>query len=269
MISGSGGEGSMHCDTGFIAVIRACRFLLASALLCLAGNLAAQEPLKIVTDTWAPYAMEVEGKPAGTDVDVVLAVFERLHIPVTLHFVPWQRALDMLAQKQADAILDVSLTEDRRRFIEFPEEPVSTGVTTIFVRANRDLAYTDLASLGTLHAAAIIGYSYCEEIDSAAFMHNAERLATLEQSFGMLMAERVDFVVEVDAVGYHMLRAMGLQGQAKSIPEARYCHGGNYLGFARKTGFKQLARAFSTELKVFKTTQEYRRIQDAYGVSMD
>ncbi|MDP8219287.1 MAG: transporter substrate-binding domain-containing protein, partial [Candidatus Theseobacter exili] len=202
----------------------------------LTSGLYGQEPLQIVTDPWPPYSFGENEDNPGMDAEIILAVFKQLNIPLTFTFYPWKRCLSMVEKQIADAILDASLTPERKAFLHFPDEPVSEDITVFFIKKDRNIPYTSLKDLELLTAGAILGYSYCDEIDQALFVKNAERVSSLKQNFRKLLAGRIDLIVEAVAVGYYTAKQMGISDQIKIIPNAYYCRGGNYLAFSRKPG---------------------------------
>ncbi len=234
-----------------------------------ADGISAGEPLLIVTDSWPPYAIEGEGNIRGTDVEITKAVFQQLGIAVEIKFYPWARSLLMVENQEADAILDASITPEREEFLYFPEEPVSEGITVFFIQKGRFIPFTTLEDLNELTAGALIGYSYCDEIDNALFMVNPELVSSLETSFRMLLANRLDFLIEVDSVGYFTAKQMGILDQIDIIPNATYCQGGNYLAFSKKPGNDELASQFSRALLEFKMTNEYKNILNTYGINIE
>lgn len=240
--------------------------VLVFILLLHARGIWAEEPLLIVTDPWPPYALEVDGDIKGTDVEITQAVFQQLGIPVNIQFYPWKRCLKMVENQEADAILDASITPERQEFMYFPEEPVSEGITVFFIKKGRTIPFTTLEDLNELRFGALLGYSYCDEIDQSPFMKHAKRFRSLERGFKMLLANRIDALVEVDLVGYFTAKQMGILDQIAIIPNASYCQGGNYLAFAKKPGYDQIASEFSQALQVFKTTEEYKHILTTYGI---
>lgn len=239
--------------------------LLVLSLLGISVTTLAKEPLIIVSDPWPPYTIEKEGVISGTDVEIIKAVFSQLEIPITIQMMPWARCLALVKNKQADAILDASISTERETFLHFPSEPVSHGTTVFFVHKDRTFPYLNLTSLHDLKAGAILGYNYCPEIDDAPFMKRAERVTKLDQIFNMLLLKRIDFVIEVDAVGYFVAKEMSISDQIATIPGANFCHGGNYLAFAKKSGHEALASRFSQALHNFKETENYRQILRKYG----
>jgi len=111
--------------------MRQARTLLGSIIFAvlitflLTGSLYGEEPLLIVTDPWPPYAFGEGQDNPGMDAEIMLEVFKQLNIPVTFTFYPWKRCLLMVEKQMADAILDVSITPERKAFLHFPLEPVS------------------------------------------------------------------------------------------------------------------------------------------------
>jgi polar amino acid transport system substrate-binding protein len=243
--------------------------VLVLIVLFHAGGLRAEEPLLIVTDLWPPYVSEVDGNITGTDVEITLAVFQQLGIPVTIQVYPWQRCLLMVEHKEADAVLDVSITPGREKFLYFPEEQVSEGITVFFTRAKARIPFTTLKDLNGLRCGTILGYNYCTELDNAEFMQHALPVRSLEQNFKMLLMDRLDVVLEVDKVGYYVAGKMGITDQITVIPGASYCNAGNYLAFSRKSGYDQLASEFNQALQSFKTTDSYKKMLEFHGTAAE
>ncbi len=229
-------------------------------------NIQAKEPLVIVTDPWPPFAVTGNQDISGTDVEIIKAVFAQLKIPIKVKIYPWKRCISMLEEQEADAILDVSITPERKVFLSFPDEPVSNGVTVFFTKKERQIPFSILQDLNKFRAGALLGYSYCEDLDKTPFMINADRVPSLKQNFRKLLAGRIDFLVEVDAVGFFTAKNMGILDQIKIIPNAYYCHGGNYLAFAKKPEYDKLAAKFGQALRFFKTTKSYQQILQKYGI---
>ena len=99
---------------------------LLIALLCTCLSVAAHgEKLRIVTEPWAPYVYEENGKALGLDYETTAIVFQRLGIEVEWQFLPWKRCLAMLETGQADGALDIFHSDQRDRTLLYPSEPLS------------------------------------------------------------------------------------------------------------------------------------------------
>ncbi len=229
-------------------------------------SLQAKEPLIIVTDPWPPFSINENQNLKGTDVEIIEAIFAELKIPITIKIYPWKRCVAMVETQKADAILDISITQERKVFLSFPNEPVSNGVTVFFTKREKQIPFSTLQDLNGLRAGALLGYSYCADLDKTPFMRNASRVRALEQNFRKLLADRIDILVAVDAVGFSTAQKMGISDQIKIIPNAHYCRGGNYLAFAKKTGHDLLADKFGKALRIFKTTKSHLQILQKYGI---
>lgn len=241
-----------------------CLRTAALFIVFLSSNyIQAKEPIVIVSDPWPPYSIKKGQNLVGSDVEITKEVFSQLKIPIIIKIYPWKRCLVMVENGDADSILDVSVTTERKSFLYFPDEPVSEGVTVFFIKKDSNIG---LQNLNGLRAGAILGYSYCDEIDNSPFMIHAKRVASLEQNFKKLLANRIDFIIEVDAVGYYTAKSMGVSDHIKIIPNAYYCRSGNYMAFSKKPGHDQLAVKFSQALQKFKSTKTYHKILQKYGL---
>lgn len=246
------------------------RFSISAWLVILLSlfnvNCVAAEPaLDIVTDPWPPYAYEENGKVVGTDVEITLAVLERLGVKASIRLLPWKRCLGLIKTQQADAILAASITAEREAFMYFPAEPVSTGVTVFFKDALAPDPEIDLDNKKGLKLGAMLGYKYCQSLDNSRLVKAASRVATMEQNMNMLLLGRVDLVVASESVGSFKAMEMNISDKVSIVAGHRYCEGGNYLAFAKKEGFDALAVRFADALHEFKGSQAYRSILKKYG----
>jgi polar amino acid transport system substrate-binding protein len=237
--------------------------------MLVAINLAwAENTFRIVTDPWPPYAYMENNRTVGIDVDIALAVLDQMGIKSTIEMLPWKRCLASVENKTADAILSASVTEERKHFLYFPSIPVSKGETVFFQRKPRNIITTSLDDLDGLKVGAMLGYKYCEELDESSLLSGAARVATLEQSFNMLMNDRIDILVEVDAVGIYKAKEMGIIDKISMVSNSRYCSTGNHLAFSKKPGNEAIAERFGIELIKFKATNEYIDILAKYGMGL-
>jgi len=239
-------------------------------MMSVATNTAwAKNSFRIVTDQWPPYVYLENDKVVGIDVEIALAVLKRIGIKGNINLLPWKRSLTLVKNLEADAILSAAITNDRKQFLNFPLEPISRGATVFFQRKPRNIIADGLDDLDGLKVGAMLGYKYCDELDRSPVLLSASRVASLDQSFNMLMSDRIDVVVESDAVGMYKIKEMGLLDKISIVNNSSYCSVGNFLAFAKKPGSKVLAENFSAELIKFKTTDEYKEILTKYGMEVN
>jgi polar amino acid transport system substrate-binding protein len=248
-------------------------FFKYTFVLCVMMSVAintawAKNSFRIVTDQWPPYVYLENDSIVGIDVDIALAVLKRIGIKGNINMLPWKRSLTSVKNLETDAILSAAITDNRKHFLYFPSEPVSKGATVFFQRKPRNIIADSLDDLNGLKVGAMLGYKYCDELDRSSVLLGASRVASLEQSFNMLMSDRIDLVVESDAVGMYKIKEMGLLDNISIVNNSSYCSVGNFLAFAKKPGNKELAEKFSAELIKFKATDEYREILAKYGMDL-
>lgn len=232
-------------------------------------NLAHSAPLLIQTEAWPPLVMQdSKGRPTGHDYEIMAAVFDAMGVDFEFEFVPWKRLINNLKGKTADAVLGIIVTEERKGFLYFPEEPVSTGGYVLFYRKSEPFDYQDLTSLKGKRVGTIGGYSYSEAFKAADnFVKDAlVGENALTSNFRKLLLRRLDLVIANKNVGVYTASNLGILDQLGYTKN--YVSGSSdfHIGFARKAEHKILAKRFSEVLKQFKQTPRYRSILKQYGL---
>ena len=80
---------------------------------------------------------EEDGQARGLDLGAAEEVFRRLGVQVQWQFMPWKRCLTEMENGQADAILDIFMTAERRTLMHFAEEPLSHTEFVLFYDRSR------------------------------------------------------------------------------------------------------------------------------------
>ncbi len=191
------------------------RGLAAALALLVAGILpaAAQQTVSLVGDPWPPYVNGKLGEFAesGVAVEIVNRVFAQIDgAEARFPLIPWKRALHEVEHGHSDGIAILLKTAERERYMEY-SLPLVTGHQLVWSVADASGAAFEWNSIEDLHGkrvGTIEGYSYGADID-AAFASGAitpVRAPSVEHMFAMLVAGRIDLVLENDAVGYELAR---------------------------------------------------------------
>lgn len=169
----------------------------------------------------------------------------------------------MMREQNADAILDAGITTERKAYLIFPDEPLSTSVFVFFYRKNDPIAFNNLSDLSRKTVGTSLGYQYSDAFNAATYLRK-EPVATIEQNFTKLLAGRVDVVIVNKFVGLFKVKQMGI---AEKIGHTATSVSGGplYLAFARQAGATELCARFADELRWFKQTPAYREILSKYG----
>jgi polar amino acid transport system substrate-binding protein len=222
---------------------------------------ADSKTLHIVTDTWPPYVIEDEEAP-GIDVEVTQAVFRRLNIDLNLEYVPWKRAIEMMKNNRADALLAVGYNAEREGFLLYPREAMSTSESTLFCKACDQRVNPIEDALEGTKIAFNRGYQYAGDLDTSNKIVQV-RADSFEQGFRMLSSGRVQYYAVNRLVGKYTLMQMGIRD---IYPIEKNLSPPNpiYLAFAKARQFESLAESFSEILKRYKQTTEYQTIVNRY-----
>ncbi|CAH0273343.1 transporter substrate-binding domain-containing protein [Pseudomonas mediterranea] len=239
---------------------------LLTALLLLCLSLAARaEKLRIVTEPWAPYVFEENGKILGLDYETTAIVFKRLGIDVEWQLLPWKRCLAMLEQGLADGALDIFHSDERDSMLLYPSEPLSEVEFVMFHANARPHPFRTLADLSGLTVGTSPGYLYNQAFRESS-LFKREAAPTHEANFGKLQLGRIDLLITDRRVGRHLLKQMQLGDQISENPTV-VSRQSQYLALRRKAGMDLLVQRFSAELKRFKREPAYAELSARYGAA--
>ncbi|MBC9248936.1 amino acid ABC transporter substrate-binding protein [Pseudomonas alcaligenes] len=240
------------------------RQIIAALLLCSLALAARAEPLRIVTEAWAPYVYEENGQPAGLDYEITREVLRRLNVEAQWQFMPWKRCLLELQQGQADAILDIFRIPERESQMLFVEEPLSDVQFVLFFARNRPYPYRQLDDLRDLLIGTSPGYWYNNTKFRNSRLFSREEAPSHEANFGKLLRNRVDLVVNDRRAGLFLASQLGLDQQLGYNPTPL---GSDrlYLALRRDPRLQALADDFARELQRFKREDSYARLQARYA----
>lgn len=225
---------------------------------------AVGEPLRLVSEPWAPYVYEENGALRGLDYDTTVLVLERLGIQAEWQLLPWKRCLSSFQQGQADGILDIFRTAEREPQMVFHEEPLSEVELLLFHAKARPHPVERLEDLDGLKVGVSPGYWYSNQAfrESTRFVH--EPAPTHEANFGKLMRGRIDLLVTDRRAGRFLAAQLGLAEKVEHNPLV-ISRDAMYLGLRRTPALETLAARFSAELRRFKAEPAYAALLAHYA----
>lgn len=230
--------------------------------LCSLG--IAQERLLVVTDQWAPYVYRENDTIKGVDYEIMMAVMSTMGYEIDFQLLPWKRCIRMIEEKSADAILDISMTEQRKKAMYFPQEKISDSASVLFYLKGKEYRYEVLEDLSGLTIGTVLGYAYSKEFLEADFF-TREPVKTEEQNLKKLLYGRIELFLSNKNVGLYAIHKMKIEDKVDFLPKV-VSSGENYLAFSQKNGHAALSEIFSEHLERFKTTPEYTAILNKYNL---
>lgn len=237
--------------------------LLTVILFTCLSVTARAEKLRIVTEPWAPYVYEENGKALGLDYDTTAIVFKRLGIEVEWQFLPWKRCLSMLEQGQADGALDIFHSEERDATLLYPGEPLSDVQFVMFYAKERPHPFRTLEDLRGLTIGTSPGYLYSDDFRNST-LFTREPAPSHEANFGKLVRGRIDLLITDRRVGQHLLDELNIRDKISENPTV-ISQQSQFLAVRRNAGMDLLVQRFGAELKRFKREPAYAELSARYG----
>lgn len=116
-------------------------------------------------DSFAPTTYVLQGKPAGTLVDILKKVSEKTGDTYDVRLYPWKRAYES-ALRGDGAILGLSMTPERQALFDF-SEPMYYNELQLVVAKGNEFAYAKFEDLKDKTVGGGSGFSYGPEVDQA------------------------------------------------------------------------------------------------------
>jgi polar amino acid transport system substrate-binding protein len=237
--------------------------LLTVFLLTCLSFTARGEKMRIVTEPWAPYVYEENGKPLGLDYETTAIVFKRLGIEVEWQFLPWKRCLSMLETGQADGALDIFHSVERDATLLYPGEPLSEVQFVMFYANERPHPFRTVEELRGLTIGTSPGYLYSKDFREST-LFTREPAPSHEANFGKLMRGRIDLLITDRRVGQHLLDELNIRDQISENPTV-ISQQSQFLAVRRNAGMDLLVQRFGAELRRFKQEPAYAELSARYG----
>ena len=99
----------------------------ALALACQAAPAAQPLQLRFVAQPWPPFIHSEQGKPVGPFADLVQAACAAIEAHCTIEIFPWRRALQMTLEGEADGLLAILGTSERKEMFHLSPPLIHTA----------------------------------------------------------------------------------------------------------------------------------------------
>lgn len=228
---------------------------------------ATASKLTFVSDQFPPYYYEANSETKGLQYELATHVFKKMRKPFEIQFMPWKRALMVAESFKADGIFGLRKTDQRKRWLIYPDEPLMVVKTVIFSRKDDNFEYTGINSLAGKKVGIIKGYTYGKSFDKSN-LFKKEEVSSLNLNFLKLVAGRIDFVAAYKAVGVHTMGQMNLTDKISFSSESVNIVP-IFIGFTKKPGNVKIAREFSRHLKEFKHSPECVELINRLKITKD
>lgn len=234
---------------------------IVALLLTLAGSCAeASDGSKLLflgNRNIAPVVYLDNSAPAGVAVDIVLELAKHIPQPLEIRAMDWKEAQALVAQGEADALIQINQTEERKKIYDFSDTLLESQFS-IFTSTDR-VGISDIPSLHGLQIgveAAGLPRQLLEKEPGISLTI----IPNFLEGFKKLNEGAIDAVVVDYRVGSYIIA----QNKLRNIKVSGKPIASSYSSIAVKKGNTELLNAINNGLRIIKTDGTYRRILDKW-----
>ena len=210
-----------------------------------------------------------DDKSPGFGVEILRQVFATMHQNVSIDTLPTNRLWKMVVRGEREGIFPTVRSGERLQICDFPNEPLTHTSYTLFVRKS-DVGKLNFHSIDDLVGHGIVIREVRESVlppDLQDFFRVHQNLTETDsdtESLRMLAAGHVDYAIMPTRFAPRAIGALGLSGKIEPLPSGDLGQGEDYVCFNKDRVSPAFVTAFSSALKQFKQTDQYRAIFRKY-----
>ncbi|MDY0362631.1 MAG: transporter substrate-binding domain-containing protein [Desulforegulaceae bacterium] len=211
------------------------------------------------------YMVDTNGETKGLFSDVIGIIAKKLNLDVKYLGYSWSGSLNAVKEGKADAIIPVSKSPEREKYINFFDNIIANEKIAFFVLKQSKIKFEgNFENIKNYKIGVVKNYYYGKKFDSCNCLvkdvsYNEEELIK------RLIAGRTDIIVGDEFVILYHLKNFGY-GKKVRVLKPYLSIVPSYIGFSVKSDKFKIAEKFSRELALFRQTNEYKMILKKYGV---
>ncbi len=243
---------------------------LVLVCLCLSGGSALADTVTIRADEWYPFNGVPGSDSPGFMIEIAAKALAKGGHTVDYKNMPWERAVDAVQDGSIDCIVG---TRKGSLDLEYPEEAQGVEDTAFYAKPGKQWAF-DKAHLMANKMAVIGGYSYDKGMLDAhiaanqkkGLVHVSKGTDALDKNIKMLLAGRIDIVVESPFVMAAKLAELGKAGEVVEVARMNNPYNLYVACSPAKSSSKEYARLLSDGTRALRGSGELKVILDKYGL---
>ncbi len=219
-----------------------------------------------------PFSMQAEdGSVVGIDIDINLAVLERLGCQARLHKLPWARALKELEMGRLDILSGAFRRPEREVYAHFSGVFLPPSRNILFMHQQAlerwpvndllELRHTEFRLGAQIDAA--YGESYQQLMADSQFAGRVVLLSNRSSLWQMIGKGRIDGLIADEYTGVHEIRQLGLEHLIK--PSAVVVSSAAAeVAFSKRSIDPEFVQAYAKEMQVLRDDGTYQRVMRRY-----
>lgn len=231
------------------------------------GSAFAMDKVRIGTEgAYPPFNFtDSNGELQGFDIDIANALCEEMKVECTFVAQDWDGIIPALLANKYDAIIaSMSITEERKKKVDFSDKYYSTPPALIAPK-NTDLTATDPAALKGKTIGAQSATTHATFLEDKYGDSTVKLYATQDEANADLVAGRLDAVAADSVVLGEWLKKDGAEcckmvGAMENDPK----YFGDGAGIAVRKGEDELREKFNKAIAAIIENGKYKEINDKY-----
>lgn len=226
--------------------------LLALALAAPFPALAA--PLVLAFDELPPWKTQANGQHGGAYTEIVRELAKRVGLELQIVDCPLKRCMLMLESGEADIVIGIKDTAERKRFLRFLATPYRTSSSdkVFYVPASGAVPITQYGDLRPLRIGVKHGAGYFDRLDRDTGLRK-DAAKDMRINFQKLVLGRLDTLVIPEDQGEALVAELGLAGKVAKASYRVPDPSPRYVALARNSShagsFDKFERAMASMVK--------------------
>nr|WP_275425517.1 transporter substrate-binding domain-containing protein [Saliniradius amylolyticus] len=204
----------------------------------------------------------------GLMTHIVQVALKRMGINLKLLFIPWARAIQMVKNGEADGIVGIYPTKQRKQYLTF-SDPVFVEQNALYARTDDLVRFAHIDDLKPYSIGVVRDAANGEPFDSATQL-NKVLLTSNQQSIDMLLLNRIDLLAGPERVIEYLLSTQFPERQQELVRLTPII-GRKALSVAIRQQYpdaKAFMQQFNEHLAALKQDGSYDRIIKEHGVKL-
>ena len=239
----------------------------AIAVAAMTGASFSMDKVRIGTEgAYPPFNFkDSDGELKGFDVDIAKALCAEMKVECTFVAQDWDGIIPALLANKYDAIIaSMSITEERKKKVDFSDKYYSTPPALIAPK-DTDLAATDPAALAGKTIGAQSATTHATFLEDQYKDSTIKLYATQDEANADLVAGRLDAVAADSVVlGEWLKTDNGSGAKMVGMMENDPKYFGDGAGIAVRKGEDELREKFNAAIAAIRENGKYKEINDKY-----
>ena len=238
--------------------------ILLAGFVLLSPRPALAAEILFVVDDFPPYQyLSPGGEAQGLSYEVVQAVFDSLHIPIQVEFLPWKRAVATAKNGDATGVFSCGYKKERESFVHY-SAPISYATKGVIVnKTYQGSPISALKDLQNISVGAVKGFAANKFLTEAeiSFMD----VPNIDSAIPMLVHKRFDALYLTLETGQFLAAKAEIAGAFEYIPLSDFALRPYHLCFSKKwPGYLELTEKFNLALGELRASGRLEAIYAKY-----